>query len=88
MDATHTLNTEYYHTQKSPLDDLLFLVAGAALLSAWAFRHEAAAIWLLLGFALTMVVVGLCFGRLTVRDEGDHLAIRYGPLPVFHKLIR
>jgi hypothetical protein len=44
--------------------------------------------WLLLGFAVMMAFVGLCFGDLTVRDEGDHLAIRYGPLPVFHKQIR
>jgi len=32
-------------------------------------------------------MVALMFKQLTVRDEGECLAIRYGPLPVFRKLI-
>jgi hypothetical protein len=87
MEATQALDTDYCHTQKSPLDDLLFVVAAAAVLSTWAFHHEPAVVWLLLGFGLMMALAGLCFGHLTVRDEDDHLALRYGPLPVFHKRI-
>ncbi|MBI1901733.1 MAG: hypothetical protein HYS13_11565 [Planctomycetia bacterium] len=34
-----------------------------------------------------MFVLGLCFGSLTVQDEGDFLAVRYGPLPLFVKRI-
>ena len=32
--------------------------------------------------------LGPCFHSLTVADEGDHLAIRFGPLPLFQKGIR
>jgi len=39
-----------------------------------------------LGIAL--ILVAMMFQRLTVRDEGERLALRYGPLPVFRKLIR
>ena len=28
------------------------------------------------------------FASMTVQDEGEFLAIRYGPLPVFHRRIR
>ncbi len=33
------------------------------------------------------VIGGLMFGSLRVRDEGEWLALRYGPLPVFRKRI-
>ena len=35
---------------------------------------------------LTLLLAG-CFTQLRVRDEGVRLAVRYGPLPVFRKLI-
>ena len=34
------------------------------------------------------VFCALVFGTLTVRDEGDHLVLRFGPVPVFGTLIR
>jgi hypothetical protein len=77
----------YDHTQKSPLDDLLFAVAGAALICAWAFRHEPLMIVFLILFAGIFLLLGLSFGHLTIRDEGQYLELRYGPLPVFHKRI-
>jgi hypothetical protein len=38
-------------------------------------------------FGALMLLFALCFATLTVRDEGHSLAIRFGPLPVFHKRI-
>jgi len=38
--------------------------------------------------AALFVLVSLLFARLTIRDEGDHLALRFGPLPVFRRRIR
>jgi hypothetical protein len=75
----------YEHTQRSPLDDLLFAVAAASAVCAWAFRHEPPVLILLMCFAGMFVLLGLSFGRLTVRDEGECLALRYGPLPIFCK---
>jgi len=42
----------YSHAQESPLDDLLFAVAVAALVCAWSFRHEPAVLWLLISVFL------------------------------------
>jgi hypothetical protein len=78
---------EYSHTQKSPLDDLLFLVAAAAGVAAWAFRHDPPLCWLLAMLAMFMGLVALCFGYLTVTGDRDGLTIRYGPLPVIHTFI-
>ena len=39
----------------------------------------------LLPCAALFVFLSACFGWLQVRDEGEHLAIRYGPLPVFRR---
>ena len=38
---------------------------------------------ILAGVGTTFIGLGLCFGSLTVRDEGQWLAVRFGPLPVF-----
>ena len=38
--------------------------------------------------ATTFVLLALMFRSLTIRDEGEWLALRYGPLPVFRKRIR
>ncbi len=41
----------------------------------------------MLALAGLMIFLALCFQRLTVRDEGEWLAIRYGPLPLFFRRI-
>jgi hypothetical protein len=37
--------------------------------------------------AVLVLFMACCFKTLTVRDEGAHLAVRFGPLPVFRKRI-
>jgi hypothetical protein len=74
----------YQHTQKSPLCLILLVTACAQLgLAAW-FLRVAFTPAIILGTAsLLTSLLTFCFRQLTVRDEGEHLAIRYGPLPVF-----
>jgi len=55
------------------------LVLGGLLVLAGPFLVMAAAI---------LALCGLAFGSLTIRDEGEYLAIRFGPLPVLCKRIR
>lgn len=77
----------YDHTQYSPLPWLIFGVAGVVLAVAafvspgpeWAYAGPTAVVVVLL--------IGLCFLSLRVVDEGDHLAARFGPIPVFRKRI-
>ena len=38
--------------------------------------------------AVLLVLVGLAFQHLTVEDEGDRLAIRFGPLPFLETAVR
>jgi hypothetical protein len=77
----------YDHTQRAPLAFLMYLLAAALLVCASAFGEPLEVVAVLIGAAALFMLIGLCFRQLTVRDEGEYLAIRYGPLPVFHRRI-
>jgi len=66
---------------------LLYAVGAGMLAGAWRAQEVPGLPLVLLGAGLLLVVLGLAFHRLTVEDEGDCLALRYGPLPLFHKRI-
>ena len=78
----------YEHTQHGPLHFILFLV-GALMFAGgmFAFAKQPIVGWLLIGSAVLMVLFAFCFMNLTVRDEGDYLAVRFGVLPWFKKLV-
>jgi hypothetical protein len=78
---------DYNHTQKAPLHLIFYPIIVALLVLAGVGRDQPPVVLCTLGVAATLVLVSLMFKRLTVRDEGECLAIRYGPLPVFRKLI-
>lgn len=73
----------YRHTQRSPLAFLLLVVAGVQIgTSVTLWEIPLVAIALLLA-GLLIVVIAASFGWLTVSDGGDHLNVRFGPLPLF-----
>ena len=77
----------YEHKQRAPLW-LILLPVGILLLSAsWRIRaggdHAAAVI--LLVAAVMMILLAMSFTFLLVRDEGDHLSVGFGPLPLFRR---
>jgi hypothetical protein len=80
---------DYEHTQKGPLAWMLGVVTLAAAVAA--VSSGLVGRWLdvalIGGVALIMLLAALCFSYMRVRDDGDGLAIRYGPLPVFRKKI-
>ena len=79
---------EYENTQHAPIHVILLGVA-VVLLAIACFGHVAPiALTLLVGVAAALVLLGEMFGCLTIRDEGEWLALRYGPLPIFRKRIR
>ncbi len=61
---------------------LLLLAAGAACL-AWFARANLVDVAVLTAAAVMLVTFAFSFKYLLVRDETDHLAMRYGPLPLF-----
>jgi hypothetical protein len=78
----------YRHTQKGPWSLLLFTFGVLMLGLGW-FLHEEPVVPVVLPVAgMIMLLLGASFQHLTVADEGDRLAIRFGPLPLFRKRIR
>jgi hypothetical protein len=77
----------YEHTQRAALHYIFYPVIIALLVLTWAGRDRPAIVLVTLGVAATLILVAMMFQRLTVRDEGERLALRYGPVPVFRKLI-
>ena len=78
----------YCHTQKAPLHLLFHGMGFALLVWAWMSQREWPAA-LILGFVgLLLIFFAFMLTNMTVRDEGEFLAIRYGLLPVFRHRIR
>jgi hypothetical protein len=50
---------------------------------AWTLRDDPLGHYACLGVGLLMILVGMSFMHLTVQDEQDALAVRFGPLPLF-----
>jgi hypothetical protein len=77
----------YRHTQTGSLHHIIYLTAGMLVVAAWFCRQEPP-LALILGLTgVALVPLAWAFGTLTVADEGDHLSIRFGPLPLFRKRV-
>jgi hypothetical protein len=76
---------QYEHTQRAPLSLMLLAIGVVIAGSAYAARNDPMAMYLLSASAGLMFCLGLMFGSLTVRDEGDCLRLYYGPIRVFQK---
>ncbi|QDU07699.1 hypothetical protein [Gimesia aquarii] len=77
----------YRHTQKAPLGLLVYAVAIGMFLGAWFTDLQSVSLILALVGAL-ILILGSAFQQLTVEDEDDQIAIRFGPLPLFRKSVR
>jgi hypothetical protein len=76
----------YHHTQNGPWYLLLYALTAVFLTGCWALSVLALQItWLVAG--MSMYLLAVSFQHLTVADEGNYLAIRFGPLPLFRKRI-
>lgn len=74
----------YDHTQTGWLHHLVFLVAALLAVGAWWFHDLAPPLAWTWGItAAALVPLALMFQRLTVRDEGFWLRVRFGPVPLF-----
>ncbi len=78
---------QYQHTQTGGLHHLLYAVVGVLLIGAWFVRGAPGMVAILaITFALVLVLA-VSLKTLTVQDEGEELAIRFGPVPLFSKTI-
>lgn len=82
-----TTDPGYSHTQKAPLCLILY---GSALLCfalAWTVGSAPGSI-IAAAVGLLIALLAPAFHHLTVVDQGDRLAIRFGPLPLFRRTVR
>lgn len=73
----------YRHTQKGPIHLILLAVAALLAVNAWFLREPFPAFLGLAGGAALFALLAFSFRELTVEDQGDGLAVRFGPLPFF-----
>jgi hypothetical protein len=76
----------YLHTQKAPLCLILY---GSALLCfalAW-MAGSPPGLYIAATVGLLIALLAPAFHHLTVEDEGDRLAVRFGPLPLFRRTV-
>lgn len=77
----------YSHTQqRGIIRPLLLLIAVACSVTAWYGPADRAAP-VFFPVAAVLVFLAYAFGSLTVRDEGERLAVRFGPIPLFRTFI-
>ncbi len=69
------------HTQPGRRHYVLLALTLATLAGAWLARSDHTVVAIFVGIAAIFVLCGLMFGSLTIRDEGEGLALRFGPLP-------
>jgi hypothetical protein len=77
----------YSHTQKAPLCLILYGTALACIALALMIG-ETAGIVIGGGVGLLIASLAPCFHHLTVVDQGDVLAIRFGPVPLFGRTVK
>lgn len=77
----------YSHTQKAPLCVILYGSALACIALALMIG-ETAGIVIGGGVGLLIGLLAPAFHHLTVVDQGEVLAIRYGPVPLFRRTVR
>lgn len=76
----------YNHTQRGIIGPLQLVMSAVFLVGAWFNRAGPALPGMLLGAAMG-VFLTFGFWTLTARDEGERLAVRFGPVPVFRTSI-
>ena len=76
----------YHHTQRDPWGLMCYGFTVAFVVAALSLPVLALQITFLVT-ALFLLLLGASIGYLTVEDEGDRLAVRFGPFPLFRKRI-
>ncbi len=82
------MTTDYDHTQRGVLHYLVALVGAGILVGAMLSWDNAPAFVLLIAVAGSLMFFAACFGYLRVRDLGERLEIRFGPIGMFGRSIR
>ena len=82
MNEFATPQSEYCHTQRAPLCLLLYGFGIFCFVLIWDVG-DSVGMFVCGGMGLLLAVLGAAFHYLRVEDQGDELAIDFGPLPFF-----
>ena len=86
--TTATTTPGYSHTQMAPLCLLIYALA-VVFFAVGYFVQDAPPIqWLFPPIGLLMLVLAASIHHLTVEDQGDVLAIRFGPVPLLRRTVQ
>ena len=85
--TTETTTPGYSHTQKAPLCLILYASALVCFVLVWLIG-ETPGMYIGGGVGLLIALLAPAFHHLTVEDQGDVLAIRFGPVPLFRRTVR
>ena len=85
--TTAATTPEYTHTQKAPLCLILYVSALVCFVLVW-LVGDTPGIVIGGGVGLLFALLGPCFHHLTVEGQGEVLAIRFGPVPLFRRPVR
>ena len=85
--TTDTTTPGYSHKQTAPLCLILYGSALACITLAMMIG-ESAGIYIAGGVSLLIALLAPCFHHLTVVEQGELLAIRFGPIPLFRRTVR
>lgn len=77
----------YWHRQTAPLCLLLYMLALVFFAVGYSVRYQPIVSVVLPLAGIVNLVLAAAFHHLTVADEGEALAIRFGPLPLFRTAI-
>jgi hypothetical protein len=78
----------YSHAQKAPLCLIVYGTAIAMIAGAWCAQAEGPITLILAGSGIEMALQASAFHYLTIVDQGEGLAIRFGPVPLFSRTVR
>jgi hypothetical protein len=81
-----TATAGYSHTQKAPLCLILYGSALLCVILGWVVG-DTPGMYIAFVVGLVIALVAPAFHYLTVADQGDRLAIRFGPVPLFGRTV-
>lgn len=82
-----TATRGYSHTQKAPLCLILY-GSGITAITLAVLIGDYLGIVIAGSVSLVLLLLAPCFHHLTVEDQGDVLAIRFGPVPLFRRTVQ
>ena len=77
----------YSHTQKAPLCLLIYALAVLFVALGWFVQDAPPIPWLFPPIGLLMLVLAASIHHLSVVDQGDKMAVSFGPMPLMRTTI-